>query len=104
MTTQINWAISQLDRNLPEQVVLTAHWRCTGTDGTFTGSVYGSQALPSNDPATPGFVPYEQITEELALQWLHEVMGTEQVTAHEVNVQGQINKQASPTSATGVPW
>lgn len=104
MTTQINWSISQLERNLPEQVALTAHWRCTGTDGTFTGSVYGSQALPSNDPATPGFVPYEQITEALALQWLHEAMDVEQVLAHEANVQAQIDKQANPMQAVGTPW
>lgn len=102
--TTTTWTIDQLDHSLPDGTVLTAHWRCTGTDGTFTGSVYGSQALPSNDPATPGFVPYEQITEALALQWLHEAMDVEQVLAHEANVQAQIDKQANPTQAVGTPW
>lgn len=104
MTTQTNWSIDQLERSLPDGIVLTAHWRCTGTDGTFSGSFYGSQSLPANDPAAPGFVPYEQITKELALQWLHESMGIEQVVAHEANVQQQINMQANPTQAVGVPW
>ena len=102
--TNFQWQICQLERSLPDGIVLTAHWRCNGTDGTFTGSVYGSQALPANDPAAPGFVPYEQITKDLALQWLHASMGAEQVSSHESNVQLQIDKQANPTQASGVPW
>ena len=102
--TTTNWTFSQLDRSLPDGTVLTAHWRCTGTDGTFTGSVYGTQSFPTKDPSDPTFVPYEQITEALALEWTKDAMGTEQVAAHEANVQQQIDAQANPTSASGVPW
>lgn len=102
--TAITWTISQLDRSLPDGTVLTAHWRCTGVDGEFTGSVYGTQSFPAKDPSDPTFVPYEQITKELALQWTKDAMGAEQVTAHEANVQGQIDAQANPTSASGTPW
>lgn len=104
MTTQITWTISQLDRSLPDGTVLTAHWRCNGTDGTFTGAVYGTQSFPAKDPSDPTFVPYDQITEAMALQWTKDAMGAEQVTAHEANVQGQIDAQANPTSASGTPW
>lgn len=102
--TAITWTISQLDRSLPDGTVLTAHWRCTGTDGEFTSSVYGTQSFPAKDPSDPTFVPYDRITEALALQWTKDAMGAEQVTAHEANVQGQIDAQANPTSASGVPW
>ena len=100
----ITWRIAQLDRSLPDGTVLTAHWRCNATDGTFTGAVYGTQSFPTKDPSDPTFVPYEQITEALALQWTHDAMGAEQVAAHEASVQSQIDAQANPTSASGVPW
>ena len=64
MTTQITWNIEQLERSLPDGLVLTAHWRVTGTDGQYSGTVYGSIGLPANDPADPNFVPYEAITKE----------------------------------------
>lgn len=101
---ETTWTISQLDRSLPDGVVLTAHWRCTGADGEFTGSVYGVQSFPAKDPADPAFVPYDQITEEQALGWTKAALGAETVAAHEAAVQGQIDALKNPTSATGVPW
>lgn len=102
--TTITWTIAQLDRSLPDGTILTAHWRCTGTDGAFTGSVYGTQSFPTKDPADPTFVPYDHITQATALAWVHQAMGPEQVTAHEANVQQQLAAQANPTGASGTPW
>lgn len=102
--TTINWTISPLDRSLPDGTVLTAHWRCTAVEGNFVGTVYGTQSFAAKDPADPTFVPYNQITEALALQWTKDAMGAEQVTAHEANVLTQITAQAYPTTASGTPW
>ena len=101
---QIKWTISQLERSLPDGTVLTAHWRCTGVDGTYTGSTYSTQSFPAKDPSDPTFVPYEQITEELALTWLHAAMGAEQVQAYEDSLAQQIEKVKNPVSAVGTPW
>ena len=102
--TQITWNIEQLERSLPDGLVLTAHWRVTGVDGQHTGAVYGSIALPPNDPSAPDFVPYEQITKDQAIGWVKGAMGEEQVSAHEANVQAQIDKQKTPATASGTPW
>ena len=102
--TEVKWTISQLERSLPDGTVLTAHWRCSGIDGSYTGTVYGTQCFTAKDQSDPTFVPYEQITEEMALQWVHEAMGSEQVTAHEADVKLQIDNQKNPVSASGTPW
>lgn len=104
MTTQIDWNIEQLERSLPDGLVLTAHWRVTGIDDNHFGTVYGSIGLPANDPADPNFVPYEAITKEQAISWVKEAMGEEQVAAHEANVVSQIEKQKAPATASGTPW
>lgn len=104
MTIEITWNIEQLERSLPDGLVLTAHWRVTGVEGQYSGTVYGSLALPANDPTDPGFVPYEQITKEQAISWVKEAMGDEQVAAHEANIISQIEKQKAPATASGTPW
>lgn len=104
MTTQITWNMEQLERSLPDGLVLTAHWRVTGIDGQYSGTAYGSLGLPANDPTDPGFVPYEQITKEQAISWVKEAMGEEQVAAHEANIISQIEKQKAPATASGTPW
>ena len=100
----MNWNISQLDRSLPDGVVLTAHWRVSATDGDASGSVYGTISFPAKDPADPGFIPYDTLTEATVIQWVKDEMGADQVAAHEAAVQAQIDKQKNPTSAAGVPW
>lgn len=100
--TTITWTISQLDRSLPDGTVLTAHWRCSGTDGAFSGSVYSSQTLPAKDPSDPTFIPYDDLTEAEVLNWIWGAGVSKEIT--EAAVQAQIDAQANPTSATGVPW
>jgi hypothetical protein len=98
------WKINQLDRSLPDGLVLTAHWTCSGTDGTYSGSVYGTCSFPAIEPSDPAFIEYEDLTEATVLGWVHAEMGEDQVAAHEGNVAGQIDKQAAPTQASGLPW
>jgi hypothetical protein len=96
--------IAQLERHLPDGVVMTAHWTATKTDGDYTASAYGSIGLPAKDPSDPTFVAYEDITEAQAIEWVKEAMGEEQVAALEANLDGQIEAQKHPTQASGTPW
>lgn len=100
----MNWSISTLDHSLPECCVQTAHWRVSDTQDGFTGSVYGTISLPHKEPSDPTFIPYEDLTESIVIQWVKDEMGADQVAAHEANVQAQIDKQKNPTTASGVPW
>jgi hypothetical protein len=96
--------IVQVERALPDGVVMTAHWNASKTDGEFTASAYGSIGLPAKDPSDPTFVAYEDITEAQVIEWVKAVMGEEQVAALEANLDGQIEAQKHPTQASGTPW
>jgi hypothetical protein len=96
--------IAQLDRTLPDNVVNTVHWTATQTDGNFTASAYGALGVPAKDPSDPTFIAFESLTEEQVKQWCLDAMGEEQVAALQANLDGQIEAQKHPTSASGLPW
>lgn len=104
MAITITWVIEQLDVRPTEgsytDVVITAHWRCNGTDGTYNGSVYGtcSFAHPEDD-----FTPYDQLTEQQVLGWCW-ANGVDK-TATEAAVETQIqDKIAPPVISPSLPW
>lgn len=101
------WAVQQMDC-YPEvdgetDVVFTVHWTLTGSDGTYTGYVYGSQAVAVDPEAS--FTPYADLTQEQVIGWVKNAMGEEQVTVYEQNVAEQINNQIAPPVVTPpLPW
>lgn len=104
MTTQITWTISQLDCYPQSEdktnVVTTAHWRCSGTDGTYSSSVYSTCSFP---PPEGEFVPYDQLTQEMVLDWCW-ANGVDKV-ATEAVVQTQIDNQINPPIISpSLPW
>jgi hypothetical protein len=107
MTITNTWAVVQMDA-YPEEdgetdVVFNVHWTLTGTDGTYSGSVYGSQAV-SIDPDAP-FTPYADLTEAQVIGWVQAALGEEQVASYEANVAQQIADQANPPVVTPpLPW
>jgi hypothetical protein len=81
-------------------VVITADWRCNGTDGTYSGTCYGSASFA---PPTGSFTPYEDLTEAQVLNWCFS-NGVDQA-AIEANVTQQINDQINPPIiAPPLPW
>ena len=90
-------SINTLERSLPDDVVLTAHWNAVLTDGEFSASSYGSQSF-TRDEESSEFIPFKELTEEIVIGWLD--LGE----ALESNLQAQIDEQKTPTTAQSVPW
>ena len=81
-------------------VVITADWRCNGTDETYSGTCYGSCSFA---PPTGSFTPYEDLTQDQVLQWCYE-NGVDK-NAIEANVTAQIENQINPPVVTlPLPW
>jgi len=81
-------------------VVITADWRCNGTDDTYSGTCYGSCSFA---PPTGEFTPYEDLTQEQVLGWCYS-NGVDQA-AIEANVSLQIENQINPPVVTlPLPW
>jgi len=91
---QFTWSYPQFIVN-PEQdglknVVVGINWVCTGTDGTNSSSASGTVKLGSPNPAE--FIPYEDITQAMAANWVAESISCP-------SVEEQISLQISALSA-----
>jgi hypothetical protein len=108
----ISWIIERLLVRKVEgtysDVVITADWRCNGTETigtgddakTYSGTCYGSASFA---PPSENFTPYEDLTEQQVLDWCF-ANGVDK-TAIEANVTQQINDQINPpVIAPPLPW
>ena len=100
----INWIIERLLVKPTEgtltDVVITADWRCNGSQDQYSGTCYGSSSFA---PPTENFTPYPDLTEAQVLGWCY-ANGVDQ-TAIEANVTQQINDQINPpVIAPPLPW
>ena len=100
----ISWLIERLLVKPTEgsltDVVITADWRCNGSQESFFGTCYGSCsfAAPSGS-----FTPYEDLTQEQVLSWCY-ANGVDQ-SAIEANVSLQIQNQIDPPVVSlPLPW
>jgi hypothetical protein len=81
-------------------VVITADWRCNGTQDQYSGTCYGSCSF---QPPSGSFTPYEDLTQEQVLGWCY-ANGVDQA-AIEANVTQQIENQINPPVVTlPLPW
>jgi len=81
-------------------VVITADWRCNGTQDQYSGTCYGSCSF---QPPSGEFTPYEDLTQEQVLNWCY-ANGVDQA-AIEANVTLQIENQINPPVVTlPLPW
>jgi len=94
---QFTWSFPQfivnpLSDSLPN-VVTAINWVCTGTNGSITSSSSGTANLGQPNPAE--FVPYNDITQSLAAQWVSQCIsmsGVEELIAMQI---GQLTKPIS---------
>ena len=81
-------------------VVITADWRCNGSQESFSGTCYGSCSFA---PPTGSFTPYNELTEQQVLDWCF-ANGVDK-SAIEANVTLQIENQINPPIiAPPLPW
>ncbi len=84
--------------------VVTSHWTLTASDGTYTGSVYGTASFEV-DADKPNYIPYADLTLDQVISWTQTALGEEQVASYEANVASQIEAQINPTIVTPpLPW
>ena len=86
-----------------------AHWRANASETvgegddavTYSASSYGTAGF-TPDPSASDYVPYDSITEEVALGWCF-ANGVDK-DAIEASLAAKIELQKNPTQASGVPW
>jgi hypothetical protein len=93
----IIWSITQLNRELLDGLVTTAHWRCEAVDGDQSANTYGSVGFERGDT----FVNYDKLTQEQVLGWVKTKLNVSEI---ETGLQSHINQVKNPVNATGIPW
>ena len=92
-------------------VVYNVDWIVTGTSDIIAPEGYspdpspfyhansmGQQELPWNPEST--FIPFEDLTNEIVVEWTQAAMGDEQVASIETSIASQIESLIHPTSVT----
>jgi hypothetical protein len=100
----LSWIIERLLVKPTEgsltDVVITADWRCNGSQDNYSGTCYGSCSFT---PPSGEFTPYPALTQEQVLGWCY-ANGVDQA-AIEANVTAQIENQINPpVIAPPLPW
>ena len=100
----ISWIIERLLVKPTEgsytDVVITADWRCNGSQDSYSGTCYGSCSFA---PPSGSFTPYADLTQDQVLDWCF-ANGVDQA-AIEANVTQQINDQINPPVVVlPLPW
>ena len=81
-------------------VVITADWRCNGSQDQYSGTCYGSTSFA---PPSGSFTPYADLTEQQVLDWCY-AAGVDK-SAIEANVSLQIQNQINPPVVSlPLPW
>ena len=110
------WSISQMDDYIvgpagpyegDSRVIFLIHWQCTDQqtvdEETYHARVYSTQNLQPFTATAP-FTPWADVTQEQALGWLHETMGSEAVLRVETAVETRLYDKMHPIIETGLPW
>ena len=100
----ISWLIERLLVKPTEgtltDVVITADWRCNGSQDSYSGTCYGSCSFAS---PSGNFTPYPDLTQDQVLDWCY-ANGVDQ-KAIEANVTQQIDNQINPPVVVlPLPW
>ncbi len=101
--TTTTWTITAMDCSTTEQnpdTVIVCHWTCSGTQDTYSASVYSTCSVPA---PTGAFTPYASLTQAQVLSWCWDNGVNKDATeaAVEQQIQNQINP---PTIQPPLPW
>lgn len=101
------WKINDLSRTISNGVVTKVEFglfSSVGTDPKFEDRKFGEIEI-TGSPSDPGFVAYNNLTEEIVLGWVNSNIDK---AAWEVELSSSLSNQVSnysaPTHEEGLPW
>jgi len=101
------WKINDLSRTISDGVVTKVEFglfSSVGTDPKFETRKFGTIEI-TGSPSDPGFVAYDDLTEEIVLGWVNSNIDE---AAWEVELSSSLAEQVSnysaPTQEEGLPW
>lgn len=100
----LTWAVTNMTRVLADGYVIKVSWTCTASAPGVGGALDGGQDNYQNNPDQPGFIPYDQLTQDIVLGWVWAGLGEGGKEAVEAKLTAKVEAQLNPVTASGVPW
>ena len=100
MAITYTWTIPTCEHDIASGGINVIHWRCSGVDGDYSASSYGTVGL-TPDASEPDFTPYADVTEAQAQGWVWDSVSQDDT---EAAIAAKIDALANPTEASGNPW
>jgi hypothetical protein len=107
--TNYTWVVTTLYTQTIEgkqDYVVIANYDVIGTDGTYSASLTSNTAQFSTEQVET-FIPYEDLTNDIVVNWIKETLGENGIISIEACIQGQIDSQINPPQTpqnTPLPW
>lgn len=105
MTT--TWQIFDTKRQLTDGLVVAIFYACTAQLEDYIDRAVG-EILVEGDPASPDFIPFKSLTQDILLEWVKTALGVEEVASIEQRLQGSVVSQKAAKDAetivNGLPW
>ena len=103
ITWTIEWLRTTPTTATPPEYVIECGWRCTGTDGAYTGTVYSTCSFTQAAEADGTYTPFASLTQEQVLDWCWDSGVNKDAT--EAAVAQQIENQINPpVIMPELPW
>lgn len=99
--TEFAWSIQDLERFTIDGFVYKVYYRVNAFDGVYTAGAYGSLDLKRSEQE---LIPFSKLTEDVCVQWVKDLLGTDKVGEIEQAMQLQLDEQHMPARAKGLPW
>lgn len=102
-----NWKIFELkrktDTGLVFEVTYVINFELKGKNDRHIGNLE-----LEGDVNDPNFIPYENLTEEIVLNWIQSELGQDKIdeiqTAVEDRIRERIEREKNPPFKRGLPW
>lgn len=98
----IKWDIEEMTRDVSSGYVLKVRWACKASAPEVLGATDGDVFSYAFNPGEPGFIPFEQLTEQIVLGWVFASLG-ERKGEIEAKLTEKVQKQLAPTTEIGFP-
>ena len=104
---EYSWDIQTLKRDLSGNVVINVRWDCTATYNSASVHQDGGVDIPYLDPTASGFIPYNDLTQNIVWGWLNAQTGSFVSSSIQEQLSSSVNLKLNPpapTTAEGLPW
>ena len=104
---ETTWKIIDLKSQIADGLVIKVTYTCKAQLDDLLARIVGELEL-TGDSSDPGYIPFEDLTEEDVLKWVKDSLGQTQITAIETNLQNNVTAQKAQkdaeTTRSGIPW